>query len=485
VTVLGAGASAEAKYPTAANLLDLFKVALRDASGLELEEREKTVRRLRELEPEAANAHLGETVVPTENRPQTTGEWFEETWARFAEAARRVRPLAVPRLLADGSPELPSPVVHTHPSGLPGFPPYPATVEGDPPSPTATPYLETFFSHYDDYMRPTIAATQGDPSALRTYQHRFRTLRKLAVETAFREFSAFARPPATYLRNLLYLHGPGKDGCAIATLNFDVTVEQIASESSVALWDGFALDLREASIAPAEWNEPGLENLGALWMAVTNNCHEFQGFECAPAGANLLLKLHGSLGWYVLEEGGGDIGSRDELRHNTVYGHFRLPYDNLWRPEMQYLVDQLASGGPNDPVTRAQTRSLSRKAGSLWVRPYLAFARALKAHHDRLSIELMVTFARLLDRAARVLVIGYSWADPHVNDLIFEAVAKGATLINVSREAFPPACPGIVDAAVSHYLQRSPATTLHVRRRCESSPARRQSRTSLRRVKET
>lgn len=457
VTVLGAGASADAGYPTAAALLNPFKKAVDDASRSELAHREQVIEQRAELERKATKPPPGQITLLPPFRPQaTTGEWFRDVWAEFETVARRLRPLAVPKLRPDGRPDLSSPVIYG-PVGLPVFPPYSAPLEGEPPSPAPTPYLETFFAFYDDYLRPTIAAAQGDPGALRTAQHRFRRLRELAVQTAFRVLSAYGRPPAIYLRPLFQLRGPEKYGCVIATLNFDVTIEQSASASGVALYDGFASKPIATSTLPPEWSEPGLEKLNALWAAVAENACEFVGFEYAPADANLLLKLHGSLGWYVLEEGGGDIGYRDELRHNTVYKHFRLPYEFMWRPEMQDLVDQLASGGSDDPVTRTQTRSLSRKAGAVWIRPYLVFARAMKAHPDRLSVDLIGTFARLLDRAITVLVIGYSWGDPHVNDLIFDAVARGASLINVSRTARP-------SNVIALWMQRFP-TTFHVLRR--------------------
>ncbi len=458
VTVLGAGASVDAGYPTAAGLLNPFKAAVDEASQCELERREQIMQERSELEWRAANPPPGQIVLLPEFHPQlTTGEWFQTMWQKFEAVTAKLRPLAVPKLRADGRPNLSSAVVYG-PAGLPLFTDYSAPLEGEPHSPPApTPYLESFFAFYDDYMRPMIAAVEGDPGALTTTQHRFRRLRELAVQTAFRAFSAYGRSPATYLGSLFELRGPEKYDCAIATLNFDVTIEQIASASSIALWDGFALKTTATSIPPPEWSEPGLENLNALWKAVAENGYEFVGFKHAPADANLLLKLHGSLGWYALEEGGGDIGFRDELRHNTVYKHFRLPYELLWRPEMRDLVDQIAFGGSDDPVTRTQAGSLSRKAGAVWIRPYLVFARAMKAHPDRLSLDLMAMFARLLDRAAMVLVIGYSWGDPHVNDLIFDAVAQGASLVNVSWSALPP-------TVLALWMQRFP-TTFHVLRK--------------------
>ena len=69
------------------------------------------------------------------------------------------------------------------------------------------------------------------------------------------------------------------------------------------------------------------------------------------------------------------------------------------------------------------------------MRPYLNFARALKSHPDRLFVALINTFTNLLDNANNILVIGYSWGDPHINDIILDAVARGANLINLSKSA--------------------------------------------------
>ena len=459
VTLLGAGASADAEYQTAGGLLERFRTAVEDASRRELEHRKQIKKERLKLERQAAKPPPGTlNILLPELRPQpTTGEWFQTMWERFEAVTARLRPLAVPKLRPDGRPDRSSAVVYG-PAGLPLLTDYVAPLEGEPPSPARTPYLETFFAFYDDYLRPIIAAREVDPSALRTTQHRFRRLRELAIETAYRVFSPHGRPAATYLRPLFKLRGPESRGCAIATLNFDVTVEHEASAVGVDLWDGFSSNRELIGDAPQEWSEHGLEKLLALWRATEENGLEFVGFQKAPAKANLLLKLHGSLGWYVLEEGSGDIGSRDELRHNTAYKHFRLPYELLWSPDTSYLIDQLASGGPDDPITRTGVRPLSRKAGAVWVRPYLVFARAMKAHPDRVSVELIATFAQLLEAAAAVLVIGYSWGDPHVNDLIFDAVARGALLVNVSRQARP-------ESVLALWTHRFPSTFHLLRQR--------------------
>lgn len=435
LTVLGAGASADAGYPMAAGLLSIFEDAVDKASQREAEDRERVMRQLAELKKQAASPLPGQMVLLPEVRDEpTTSEWFRTKWERYESVTRRLRPLAVPKLRPNGRPELSSPVVYDH-VGVPVFPPYTKPVEGEPPS--TTPYLETFFAFYDDYMRPQIAALEGDLDHLVKTQFMFRRLRKIAVETAYRVFSAYGRPVATYLRPLFRLRGPEEYACVVATLNFDVTIEQTAHESGIAIWDGFEMNPTEKESCPLEWDEPGLENLSSLWRAVTHNSCDFVGFTSAPLNANLLLKIHGSLGWYVLEEGVGDIGSRDELRHNTAYKHFRVPYELLWQRDTEGLV--------------------SRKAGAIWIRPYLVFARALKAHPERISADLTATFARLLDRSSTILVIGYSWADPHVNDLILDAVARGACLVNISRTAVP-------ESVLALWIHRFP-TTFHVLRR--------------------
>ena len=71
---------------------------------------------------------------------------------RVCGCSGKIRPLAVPELLADGRPNMPSQVIRDTPSGFPAFTPYPAFVEGE--TLLSPPYLETFFAFYDDYMRP-------------------------------------------------------------------------------------------------------------------------------------------------------------------------------------------------------------------------------------------------------------------------------------------------------------------------------------------
>lgn len=442
VILLGAGASRDAAYPLASDILEPFLEAVEEASQRDVE--------IRKMAEEYILKHGGSAeTIPKGG--QTILEWFQTKWEEFEDVASKVRPLALPEFLADGRPNMPSQVIRDTPSGFSAFTPYPAFVEGE--TPLSKPYLETFFAFYDGYMRPIIFAMKEDQDKLRTIQWRFRELREIAIKTVYRELSAYERPPAYYLTPLLELEGPKQYGCSIATLNHDVTVEQIASTLKIELDDGFDTKSAEISPMPPEWNDQELENLQKLWVSTSKNCHKFIGFRDTPENEHLLLKLHGSLGWFVLEQGVGEIGYRDALRYNTAYKYFRLPYEIFWSPENRDIIDQIATGGDNDPVTRTETGSLSRKAGVVFVRPYLIFARAVKSHPDSLFISLINTFTNLLEKARNILVIGYSWADPHVNDIILDAVARGATLINLSKSA-------IHKPALALWTHRFP-TTFH------------------------
>ncbi len=420
VTILGAGASADARYPLAGDLFDPFIESLKVAEKKNIELRKKISEYMLQHGGKSNN-------MPKEGLSHL--EWFHEKWDRFVEVHQKTKSLATTKLSENGRPSVPSQVIFDTPSGFPSLTPYSTIIEG---ATYSRPYIESFFAFYDDYMRPIIFALENDLKELRIYQHRFRTLRKIAIETVFRELSAYNRPSADYLRALFELPRPKKIGCAMATLNHDVTIEQIASENKIPLYDGFYSTPTAFSSLPHGWHEAGFEELRKRWEATAKNCYEFQGFQDMPDDANLLLKLHGSLGWYVMEEGIGDIGLRDELRYNSAYKYFRLPYERMWTIKRKDIVEHLVRGLAtlNDDYN-----VLTQKAGNVWIQPYLVFARATKTHPDRLYLDIMTTFSQLLDNAEKILVIGYSWGDPHVNDLILDAVARGASLVNISKSA--------------------------------------------------
>jgi hypothetical protein len=153
-----------------------------------------------------------------------------------------------------------------------------------------------------------------------------------------------------------------------------------------------------------------------------------------PNHAVELLKLHGSLGWFTIEEGAGDIGNRSDLRQNSVYAHMRLPIDVMARAgNDDDNVQDLAVGGPSDLAMQSAEGWTSRRAGAIWLRPSMVFARATKLHSDALWIDLFGRFSLGLGQAKNVLVVGYSWGDVHINDMLLNALAQGITLIDVSR----------------------------------------------------
>lgn len=449
VSLLGAGASADAHYPTADAFLEEFKTAVETAALREREMGKRVAEHRRTATPNKPGVSAIRIDADAPPVPDI-GEWFAQMWQRFAEAAAKLRPLGVPELRSDGRPHLPTPAL-PGPGGSWLFPPYAAPFEAEQPNPPGTPYLETFFAFYDEYMRPIIAAVEGDPGRLRLAQHHFRELRSIGLRTAYRLLTCHGKATVSYLTPLFELAGPLGHPFSIATLNFDVSLEHAAVGLGVDFADGFDIAPNSRLRPPPEWPALEFKSLQRLWNAVASNCHPYVGLKEAPSGAGLILKLHGSIGWYVVEEGSGDVGSRDELRHNTAYGYFRLPYDALWSPETKGLYEDLAVGGPGDLVVQAKPESPSRKAGAVWVRPYLGFARALKTHPDRVSLDLISTFVDALHRAAWVLVVGYSWSDPHVNDLILDAVAQGANLVNISRSAKPSHLLGLL-------MQRFPTT---------------------------
>jgi hypothetical protein len=221
----------------------------------------------------------------------------------------------------------------------------------------------------------------------------------------------------------------------IASLNFDMAIEHLAAVLNAPFTDGFDSSIRVST--PPDWVDDKLQLARQLWHCVANNCYAFGGFDSRHQ-AGLLIKLHGSLAWFTIEEGSGDIGWPDELRYNAVYGYFRLPHEVFWsEPSVPPRV--LAEGGDGDPVTKCEGDSPSRKSGAVWVRPYLVYARALKTHPDRLWLAAVKKWADLIEAAKSIVVVGYSWGDPHINDMTLDAIACGAGLINISQNPVPTA----------------------------------------------
>src|SRR5262245_31506028 len=301
IILLGAGASASAGYPTAAGLLERFRTLLHKES----EEERDAVKRSRE---QMAQLMQASGSAPQLQNASTLEEWFIPIWQQFKKASAAVRPLAVPSLSQDGRPQRAS-AVFQGPGGGVSFAPYTLPLEGPLPMEISEPYLEDFFAFYDEILRPRVRSILTEFSFSADAPHRFRQLRQIAIKAAYQALTIRGRDVASYLEPLFNLDGPTGRSAPIVTLNFDMSVEQLASIRDIPLFDGFGQETDEPPMLG--WDDDGLHSLSALWRAVSENLIPFVGFQNAPSNATLLLKLHGSLGWFVLEEGNGDIGTRE------------------------------------------------------------------------------------------------------------------------------------------------------------------------------
>jgi hypothetical protein len=149
---------------------------------------------------------------------------------------------------------------------------------------------------------------------------------------------------------------------AIATLNYDLTIEQAAERTGVGCTTGIH-----------EWIADG------AWQW--------------PAEGIRLMKLHGSIDW---------AWEREEREHH-------LPVDVI-----------RASAGPEDGYRR----------------PALVFGQREKLRAEGPFLGLLAEFESHLRDAAELLVIGYSFRDEHVNELIrrwsWEECAQRITVVDPS-----------------------------------------------------
>jgi hypothetical protein len=380
VTLLGAGSSAEAGYPTAGALLREYRDLLKQDS-------------------------TAQGFVPKPDRPSNEWEFlsskqlFDRLWSAFTTAV----------------PE----------------------EEGH--------YLENMFAFYEVSDRLATVFSESGASAEYFAKSRLRRMRDIAVGMSQSVLAPGTHPRVDHLRQLFGLRGPNRQEFVVATVNVDLAIEREALELGIRFADGFGPPKVEV---PAGWESPALDGLARRWRHLSGIARDFVGFDTGTTDG-VVLKPHGSLGWYVLEEGSGTVGERASTRLNVPYRHFRLDYDRVL--------------GSHD---LADTRSLldlppdlTEKFGAVWIRPWMAFARGNKLSPDRPALELVATLARLLESARNVLVIGYSWADPHVNDVVLTAVGQGATLVDIN-----------LDTSSSHrslrlWQRKMPTTFKHVAKR--------------------
>ena len=432
--LLGAGASADAGYPLATELRHEF-FELVEAEG----QREAELCRKRAEQLKRSENSLKMILPLDQAEPDldaaTISDKFKMLWAVYEECAASEKLLATPKFV-DGRPELNSAVRITA-SGI-AFAPYSLPRES---SDSAPPTLEGFFAFYDLLERPILRRLFANlrlpkgtaaPQASAVPQD-FRSLRKIALRTAYDALAPFKHELADYLAPLLSVTGPFGHP-TIATLNFDLAIEQVVSDRELTVFDGFSDAPRLDLPRPQSFEQAESPNLVRLWDTARSNLCPYIGFESVPSGSIELIKLHGSLGWFTIEEGSGDIGNRADLRRNTVYAHMRLPLEVMAFAGNASNIHDLAVGGASDITMQSSDGQVSRKAGVIWLRPNMMFARATKMHLDAMWVELVGRLSLSLTYAQNILVVGYSWGDAHINDILLNAIAQGARLIDVSRE---------------------------------------------------
>lgn len=160
---------------------------------------------------------------------------------------------------------------------------------------------------------------------------------------------------ATTRKKVAYLDPLVKNAGTVATLNYDLAVEQAAEAAGIPLTTGI-----DQWVSRGRFNE---------W----------------PSAGVRLLKLHGSINW-----GWKRVESRD--------GH--LPRDML----------EVTADSSEDPG-----------------RPALIFGQRGKLRAEGPFLGLLAEFEQALARASHLIVIGYSFRDDHVNELVRRWTAEDST----------------------------------------------------------
>lgn len=431
--MLGAGASADAGYPLATQLGRQFVELVEAEAKDEIEQRRQVAQQLEQMES-SPNTLTVYRATPDLDA-HTIADRFKTLWDVYEQCAASEKLLSVPKF-EDGQPQRGSAVARR--SGWIAFSPFALPLESESAVPVT---LEGFFGFYDLLERPILRSLfaglrlpegTATPQASAAPQD-LRTLRQIALRATYEALAPSKHRAANHLKPLLSVPGPFGPPM-FASLNFDLALERVVSDCGHKLFDGFCDAPRRNVPRPRTFEETGAPTLIHLWDTACSNLCPYVGFKSVPQDAIELLKLHGSLGWFTIEEGSGDIGNRSDLRQNSVYAHMRLPIEAMERAGKDGNLQHLAVGGPTDLAMRTADGQVSRKAGAIWLRACMVFARATKMHPDALWIDLFGRFALALACAQNVLIVGYSWSDAHINDMLLNAVAQGVTLIDVSRD---------------------------------------------------
>jgi hypothetical protein len=198
-----------------------------------------------------------------------------------------------------------------------------------------------------------------------------------------RELVATTPKEVSYLSPLVN-EGDDEEGLTIATLNYDLSIEQAASAAGIPYTTGVE-----------NWLETGRWD----W----------------PVDGIRLLKLHGSINW---------LWDRGE----HIDGH--LP-----RETMQVVEDTHIDSG----------------------RPGVVFGQRGKLRAQGPFLGLLSELEKMMSHAQRLLIIGYSFRDGHVNELIqrwtFEDIRRSIVVVDPHwPESFPTPSNGDFKADLHNYL---------------------------------
>lgn len=198
-------------------------------------------------------------------------------------------------------------------------------------------------------------------------------------------------PKKTEYLTPLVKRGRRRSGLTVATLNYDLSIEQAAASLGVPCTTGVE-----------RWLETGRWD----W----------------PKGGIRLLKLHGSINWHW-----------DKAKH--VDGH--LPREALCVVE--------------SPQPEADDDEYGNR------RPGVVFGHRGKVRAEGPFLGLLSEFEKLLGEIQRLVVIGYSFRDDHVNDVIqrwtLEDINRSIVVVDPNwPEEFSFYMRGDFKAMLDHYL---------------------------------
>jgi hypothetical protein len=173
-------------------------------------------------------------------------------------------------------------------------------------------------------------------------------------------------PHQTFAQWLHALYGTRAFPVEIFTTNYDLILEEAMEEVGLPFFDGFVGSLAPFFLPEAIEAEPGSSSQ-----------------LCPPRAWTRLRKLHGSINWYI---------------HKTAEGS-RISRLHKKEP------------GPDEELVIFPSRSKYSQSRKL---PFLAF-------QDRLR--------RLISASECLLiVIGYSWMDEHINEIVFQGLRSNSRL---------------------------------------------------------